>query len=118
MAVQTEVVAVLGTLGGSIIGAVAGVAAAWINNKSADRKHMREIALQAAAKTWETLVQGGRQVPPLEHYLIHSALMVDIATDPKITRDEFRVRLQRVGEMVDELEAHRAVANKKAAAQT
>ncbi|MEO5735974.1 MAG: hypothetical protein ABIQ82_00775 [Variovorax sp.] len=49
---QSELIVVIGTLGGAAIGAVGALGTTWLTKRIDDRKNLRELALKAAIESW------------------------------------------------------------------
>ena len=91
---------VIATLVGTFIGACAGIAGSvWvavITRKSEERKHLRQLAFEAGAKSWAIHQEvakraadmgKARGVDPLEAYVLHSLVFSRIIEDGKLDKE-------------------------------
>jgi len=104
-----EVLGVVATLGGTVIGALPGLISSSINRKSEERKQFRELVIKAAIESWKTRVQHQSTVAilPLEHYIIHTAKMCELALSEKsITPEQMKHHLQEIENLMTILVEH------------
>jgi hypothetical protein len=91
---------VVSTLLGTLIGAAAGIAGSvWvaiISKRSEERRHLRQLAFEAGAKSWalhqdvaKRAAEMGhvRGVDPLEAYVLHSLIFSRIIEDGDLDRE-------------------------------
>jgi|GEM_PF-3158183 len=83
-------------LAGAFVGSLAPAIVSWLNQRSEDRKHLREIASRMAIESWKLNFDVHKRVGPLEHQLVYSALIAEIATDKKLTPQRMKQRLDEI----------------------
>ena len=108
------------TLAGSVVGAAASAAVAWLNRRAEDhrhelnrvyddRRHLREIAIKTAMDYWtkqvEFLKEKGERmqrnilIPPPDPFVVHMLLLVEMVTDKKLTALNAEDELRRIREV-------------------
>ena len=53
MNITPEIVAVIGTLGGTLVGAISTLLVTIIKNQSEERKHFKELIMKSASDNWK-----------------------------------------------------------------
>ena len=87
MALSPEDLAVVASLGGAIVGAVLGLVSSLLSKRSEERKQLKELVVKAAIESWKAHAERGPgRLLPLEHYIIHTAKMCELAlAEAKVT---------------------------------
>jgi hypothetical protein len=96
--------ATVGTLIGTAIGAIAGIAGSvlitFLTNRSQERRHLRDTAVKLAIDNWKIAVDLGKNsavdVLPLDLYLIHSVRLTQLAGDPSVSSENIREKLKEL----------------------
>jgi ribosomal protein S3AE len=112
-----EVLAVFASLGGAVIGAVPGLISSFINRKVEDKKQFRELVIKAATESWKTHIEhsASKGILPLEHYIIHTSKMCEIAlSGEKITPEKMSSHLQELDSVMRVLVEYAKVQTPKA----
>lgn len=106
MDVTPSVVNGLFALAGSLVGAAAPVALAWINGWREERRQLRDVAVQVAMASWKLRAENSRAVGPLEHQLVYSALVAELASSKGLTPEKIKQRLDEISAIVDVMHQH------------
>jgi hypothetical protein len=119
MSLSSEAIVAITAVSSALIGTLPGIVAAWIAHRSEERRHFREIAVNAAIKSWERrfdlMKEQGGAVTPLEHFTIHAVQMFKLAFDDDLSEGLLRTRLQEIKKKMDILAEHMETFHKKAA---
>lgn len=109
--------AVVASLGGTIVGAVPGLVSSFMSKRLEERKQFKELVVKAAIASWKTHVErGSERMLPLEHYIIHTAKMCEFAlADKGVTAESMRAHLQEVSALMDVLTEHVSTPHVKSA---
>ena len=108
MSLSSEELTVIGTLGGAIVGALSSTIVSIVNKRSEEKRHFRETVINAAIENWKHVSQisSSQYLMPLEHYIIHTAKMCDLALNEKLTNCNIKEKLSEIDELMDALEDH------------
>lgn len=109
MELSPEMTTGLVAMGSAVIAALPGLITTLMNRGAEEKKQLRELAVQAAIESWKTHAEFsvGRPILPLEHYIVHTVLMFDLALSGKtITPDAMRDHLVGVKEIMDVMVSH------------
>ena len=108
MSLSPELIAVIGTLGGAIVGAISASVAAIVNKHSEERKHFRALVVNAALENWKHIssVSQSRVLFPLEHYIVHTTKMCELALDNKLTPKNTKQKLDEIDAVMKILAEH------------
>lgn len=106
MALSSELITVIGTLGGAFIGAASGFGTVWITKRSDEKKSMRDLVVKAAIESWGLHKATSKVVLPLDHYIIHSTLMFELATRNNLTPQRLKDGLAEISALVEVMSAH------------
>lgn len=99
---------------GGVIGAGASLLTTWLRQRSDERRHYRELLVSLALESWkqsigflQPLQKSGATVdfPPIDGYLIHSAMLADLIVAGKLDKATIERSLSEIHEVT------RAVAN-------
>ena len=98
-----------GTLIGTVIGALAGIsgtiAVALISKRSEEKRHFRELAMQAAIQNWQHSYEVAKawseaghrkRIAPLDHYIIHMILLCKLLDERELSEENVRVQFKRI----------------------
>ena len=108
MSLDPALVNGLFALGGVLAGAIPPTFAAWLKSRSEDRRHLRDQALQVALEAWRIRLQHSGAVQPLEHQVIFSNLLCQLAAEDDLTPDRIKLRLDEITAIVDAMADHSA----------
>jgi hypothetical protein len=89
----------IGVVLGSFVTALTAIVAPWIARRSEQKRQFRQMAIQAGLDNWrhqnelliEVLKAGGKGdyvIDAPDDYIIHMLLLMDIASDPKLSPKE------------------------------
>lgn len=95
-------------LGGILAGAVPTIAIAWLKDRSDRKRHLQDKALQVALEAWRLRSQYAGQIQPLEHQVIFSTLLAELASEDGLTPDRVKSRLDEISAIVDVMAEHSA----------
>lgn len=100
--------AVFGTLGGTLIGALSATAIAFINKKSEEKKHFRELVVKTATEYWKHVSVNSASpiMPPLTDYIVHMVKMCELALDKDINANNVKPKLAEIAALVSVLQQH------------
>jgi hypothetical protein len=114
MSLTPELIAVVGTLAGVLIGSLINLANNWITKRSDERRQLKELAINAAVEDWKQTTNQTNQgeVYPLALFIVYMAKVCDVALKPNVSRAELKSKLLEAREMFDELTAKRAQEDK------
>ena len=93
-------------LGGALLGAIPAITVAWLKERSDARRHLRDQALQVALEAWRLRLMHTPQVQPLEHQVIYSNLLCQLAAEDGLTKDRIARRLDEISTIVDLMAEH------------
>lgn len=109
MSLSPEELAVVGTLGGAVIGALPQFISSLLNRRTEEKRHFRELAVRAATESWKFIAENtkSRGILPLEHYIMHTAMMCDFAfSGEKITPEVASAKLKEIDSVMRVLVEH------------
>jgi hypothetical protein len=88
----SEVLAVVGTLAGALIGSLSTLTITWINKRSEERKYYRGLMMNAAIEHYkqqtEVVLKNGGLLRPLDDYLLHMSKVAQIISKRNVTPDD------------------------------
>ena len=107
--------ATIATLIGTVLGAIAGVGGSavttFLNNRSQERRHLRDTAVKLAVDNWKVALDTAKNlnvdvdVMPLELYLFHSVRLIQLAGDPNVSSDNIGNKLKELHALVNNASA-------------
>jgi hypothetical protein len=109
MALSPAELAVVGTIGGAIIGALPAFVTSLINRRAEERRHFKDMVVKAAMENWKFVAENSasRAVLPMEHYIIHTAKMCEFAfSDEPITPETTKKCLAEIEAIMTVLVEH------------
>jgi len=108
-------IAVLGTLGGAAIAGICTVAVAFINKRSDERKHFRELVIKTASDNWKYVAENSNSkvMPPLHTYIVNTVQMCDLALSKKLSPEEVKQKLKESSKIMDIMLKHSSDMAKK-----
>jgi hypothetical protein len=100
---KPELITLIGTLSGAIVGFLGSIAITWIRSKTEERKHQRELIFQAGIENYRqafelTLRQGG-ELSPIEDFLINMAKFFELFKGNKIDSTSIERHLKEMDEL-------------------
>ena len=99
----TGLVAIVSALAGALPGIISG----FFTRKAEDKKHLRELVMKTTAENWRFIAENTRAILPFEHYMIHTAMMCDLAfSEEEITEGRTTAHLVKVAAVMKTLEQH------------
>lgn len=101
----TGVIAIVSAFFGALPGLISG----YLARRADEKKELRELVLKTAAENWRFVAEASasKYLMPYEHYMIHTAMMCDLAfSEPPITVERTRVHLEKVDAVMKTLAQH------------
>ena len=107
--------AVFGTLGGAFIAGFFTAIAAFINKRSEEKRHFRELVVKTAAEHWKHVaeISTASKMPPLTDYIVHTVKMCDLALNTKLTAENIKPKLDEISALMDVMYKHAENVSKK-----
>ncbi len=108
MDISPGLLAVLGTLVGVAIGSGSTLVATLISKRSEERKHLRELVMNAAIVQWKTAIEVGKasgmggKIDPLSLYIVHMLKISDLISSGKIDQSSVTAVLKEADEVFEE----------------
>jgi hypothetical protein len=102
-----ELLVLVGTLGASALAVVATLAATWITKRSEERKHLRELVMQAAIENWKRQMEiyketkRAMRLVPLDVYIIQMLKLSDVLMSKDLTPENVIDRLRETDQLTD-----------------
>jgi hypothetical protein len=97
-----------GTLGAGVIAAASCIISSFINKRSEERKHLRELIVKTTADNWKFIVE--KSANPIHQRmprcLIYEARMIELALDKGVTSPNRKEKLEEVSKMLRAMEDH------------
>lgn len=105
---------VIAAIGGGLVSGIILLVNNWINKRSEERKHLKQIMLNAALDHWkqtcsfaleQSKMNPGRtfSILPFEANVIYIMNLTNILSSEKITKHNIQQRLKEVREITDEV---------------
>jgi len=116
MSLSPEELAVVGTLGGAVIGALPSFISSLLNRRTEEKRHFNELVVKAATESWKFIAENSRSraILPLEHYIIHTAKMCEFAlSGGKVTAETTAQQLQEIDAVMKVLAKHASSVSSK-----
>lgn len=106
MNISSEELTLIGTLSGVIIGSLATIIITWINKRSEERRHKREIIIRAATESWKQSVElvekRGGKVESLDIFIIHLIKLSEVLlTNKNLTSENIISLLKEIDKVTD-----------------
>jgi hypothetical protein len=108
---KTEILIALVSLGGVALGSLSTLAVTFLNRRFDDRRHLRQVAIEAAVQNWKqdieianTIGKLTRQnvgINPLDTYIIHMLQLAELMSSKGITAENVQDKLARIYEITD-----------------
>jgi hypothetical protein len=107
--------AVFGTLGGAFVAGLFGAIIAFINKRSEEKKHLRELIVKTSTEHWQFVVETAESniMPPLINYIVHTAMMCDLILNKKLSSKNIQNKLKEIDSLMDVLHHHAIEVSKK-----
>ncbi len=101
---KTEIIILLGTLGGALLGFFSSIITIWITKSYENKKQYREALLTAAIKHWEGIKEVGMRQGdilfyPLDVFLIHHAKIAKLISEEKLDKEAIKKILKESDEI-------------------
>lgn len=108
-------IAVIGTLGGAFIAGLFSALTVFINKKSEEKRHLRELVIKTASDHWKHVaeISSATKMPPLSTYIVNTVQMCDLALNKKLTPETVRKKLEESSSVMDVMLSHSAEISKK-----
>lgn len=101
----------IAAFGGAAISGVMAFALNWQNRRSDEKKHLREMMVNAALENWKKTCDLGTEIArkegkkvdlaPLDSYLIHMFKFSEVLLDKKITKENIGDKIKEITEVVE-----------------
>ena len=104
MDISTETLAIIAVLGPALGAGIAGgssLITTLINKRSEERKHYRELVMNAAIANWKQFVDltpPGETIEPLEDFIVHMMRFYDLVLSKKLDKKTLEKRLQEISD--------------------
>lgn len=104
-----QLVTLVAALSGTAVGALGTILVTWINNKSAERRHLKELVFTGAVENWKKTLEVAAQLPsppavaPLGDYILGLVATADLFLRRKITKDNLRQILEETDRLNKEI---------------
>lgn len=107
--------AVFGTLGGAFLGGFFTALIAFINKRSEEKRHFRELVVKTSADHWKLVseISASKAMPPLTNYIVHTAMMCDLILNKKLNSRNIQTKLKEVNDLMTILHDHAIEVSKK-----
>jgi hypothetical protein len=101
----------LGTIGGALVAGLIALGITFINKKSEERRHLRELMFNAAVENWKhnniaaiELMKAGNRVElmPLDSYIVNLLALSGSLLDTTLTKDNIKAKLKEAYEISEE----------------
>ena len=113
MTLSPELTTGLVAICSAFVGALPSLISNYLSRKADDKKHMRELIMKIAAENWRFIADNSEAIYPFEHYMIHTALMCDLAfSDKPITENRVNEHIAMVDLVMKSLSEHALLASK------
>lgn len=106
MDLSPAVVNGLFALGGALIGSIAPVIASIATRRTEDRKSQRELAAKLSMESWRLRLENMGSAGPLEHQLVYTTLISELAMERRLTPEMVKARLDEISEIVEVMAEH------------
>ena len=112
---NTTEIAVIGTLGGAFIAGLFATITSFINKRSEEKKHFRELVVKTASDHWNRVatISTATIMPPLSAYIINTVQICDLALNKKLTAKNIMPKLEEMSSLMDMMLSHSAAIRKK-----
>ncbi len=111
----------IGTIGGALVTGLFALGFTFINKKSEERRHLRELMFNAAVENWKhnniaaiELMKAGNKVAlmPLDSYIVNLLTLSRTLLDSTLTKDNIKTKLQEAYEISEEADKFIESSNK------
>ena len=106
---RPEILTLISTLSGAIIGSLSTLAVTWLGKLYEDRRYRRELVITTALENWKQACEfafrskGSTLVPPLDDFIIHMLVLSERLIDKKIDVAEIHKIMKEVDQIVDQI---------------
>ncbi|NOS73439.1 MAG: hypothetical protein HOP36_02625 [Methyloglobulus sp.] len=115
MELTPELTTGLVAIASALVGAMPGIVSGFFTRKADDKKQLRELVMKTTAENWRFVAENTKAILPFEHYMLHTAMMCDLAfSGEEITEERTTAHLAKVDAVMRVLEQHaKSVSNIK-----
>jgi hypothetical protein len=114
---KPEIVALVGTLAGALVGTGGTLAVTWIRSRTEERKHQRELVFQAGVENYRQACEIARQqgglLHPLEDFLINMAKFSELFVENKLDPNSVEGALREMDDFSSRIMEFRDSQHKK-----
>lgn len=100
-------------LGGALIGSIAPVVASIATRRAEDRKSQRDLAAKMSMESWRLRLENSGKAGPLEHQLVYTTLISELAMERGLTPERVKTRLDEISDIVDVMADHASSAQQR-----
>ncbi len=106
---QESVLVLIGTLGGTLIGALAGFCGAWIKEKYDTKRHLRSLIVETAIKDWsrcfDFVERSGekKELSSLSNYIAHYAILFGESLEGEFDVGKFNKAVEKSHKVTEKL---------------
>jgi len=106
---ERDLLLVVGTLGGALIGSFSTIIITLITKNSEERKHFRGLVINTAFESWKSRVEMAKiqsshhnvQILPLDNYIVHMLKISELVFSKKINKENIENILKEADEISD-----------------
>jgi len=100
-----QIVTAFFTLGGVLIGSVSTLVLTFINRRFDDRRHLRQLSIEAAIAYWkedrricekEATAGNRARLSPLDPYIVHMLQLAELVSTKRLTADNAELELRNI----------------------
>lgn len=111
---NSEALILIGTLGGALIGALSTLGVTWLNKRSEERKHYRELIINLAVENYKEAGAMARAVLekrpetsqihyPFDDFIIHMVQLGELIIDKKLNPNEVKEILAKMDALTEQV---------------
>ncbi len=104
---DSEILLIIGTLGGAIIGSLSTIFITFITKKSEERKHFKGLVVNTAFESWKSNLELSKiqsksrdvKILPLDTYIVHMLKVSELVFANKINKNNIEKILSEADEI-------------------
>jgi gas vesicle protein len=106
-------IATVGTLTGALLGSLSTLLITFLNKRSEERRHIRELVIKGAIENWkqhhDLLRASGRPftAQPLDTYIIHMLKLSEVLLNDEITSENVLEKIEKIEELTSKVSQHK-----------
>ena len=97
------------TLMGGLVGSFAAIVTTLLNKRSEERKHLRQLVVNAAIEDWKQQIEQYKihqqpvPISPLDIYIVRMVKLSEVILTDKVTSSNVEQKLKEVDEMTSQI---------------